>query len=353
MMRLFKRQIRFVFLILDRMQGIWLCAGFWGGAEKLQKYLGLDCDGGAVSSGNEKFGKKGQILFLQSDLESEFCEEAIRRGSKELGISDYNVAHLSMILLHLKNPFPVLKTVRRHLSPDGVVVVRDIDDGLNLAYPDDDGSFARVIGICGRNETSGYRKSGRQVYTLLRRAGFRNVQLERVILSTCGMDFEAREAFFNVYFSFVLDDLRIMKERYPADDKIGADYEWLSSQYDALAERFQDESFLHFFCPVCGLPNGTDTFYCPEVLEKAEQMALNYMYEEISRTLGQSIKKINQSGFLKMTMDIPKQEPEKELYQSVNEYDTVRLDCCHSTVKIQYLDKEIGIYCPLCGGAKL
>lgn len=118
-------------------------------------------------------------------------------------------------------------------------------------------------------------------------------------------------------------------------------------------DTFQDESFLHFFCPVCGLPNGTDTFYCPEVLEKAEQMALNYMYEEISRTLGQSIKKINQSGFLKMTMDIPKKEPEKELYQSVNEYDTVRLDCCHSTVKIQYLDKEIGIYCPLCGGAKL
>jgi len=220
-----------------------LAMGRFGGTEKLLKYLGIDCDGGAVSSGNERFGKAGQILFLQSDLESDACEESIRLGSEELGISDYNVAHLSMILLHLKNPYPVLKTVRRHLSPDGVVIVRDIDDGLNLAYPDDDGSFARVVGICGRNETSGYRKSGRQVYTLLRHAGFRNVQLERVILSTCGMDFDAREAFFNVYFSFVLDDLRIMKERHPTDDRINADYEWFSSQYDTLAEKFQDESF--------------------------------------------------------------------------------------------------------------
>ena len=84
-----------------------------------------------------------------------------------------------------------------------------------------------------------------------------------------------------------------------------------------------------------------------------EQVALNYMYSELERTLGKSIKEFNKNGFVKMSMDIPKKEPEKELYQPVNEYETVELKCCDSSVKVQYFDKEIGIYCPLCGGAKL
>ena len=74
---------------------------------------------------------------------------------------------------------------------------------------------------------------------------------------------------------------------------------------------------------------------------------------ELERTLGKSIKKFNKNGLVKMSMDIPKKEPEKEIYQSVNEYETVELKCCDSSVKVQYFDKEIGIYCPLCGGAKL
>ena len=67
-----------------------------------------------------------------------------------------------------------------------------------------------------------------------------------------------------------------------------------------------------------------------------EQVALNYMYSELERTLGKSIKKFNKNGFVKMSMDIPKKEPEKELYQSVNEYETVELKCCDSSVKVQY-----------------
>lgn len=118
-------------------------------------------------------------------------------------------------------------------------------------------------------------------------------------------------------------------------------------------DTFQDESYLHFFCPVCGLPNRTNTFYCNEVLEKMEQVALNYMYSELGKTLGKSIKNFNKNGLVKMSMNIPKKVSEKELYQPINEYENVELECCNSSVKVKYFDKEIGIYCPLCGGSKL
>ena len=72
---------------------------------------------------------------------------------------------------------------------------------------------------------------------------------------------------------------------------------------------FQDEAYLHFFCPICGLPSRTNTFYCEEVLEAAKRMVMNYAYDEIKRQLGHIIKDINKSGFLKMNMTIPQKEP--------------------------------------------
>ena len=56
------------------------------------------------------------------------------------------------------------------------------------------------------------------------------------------MDYEQREALFETYFSFVLDDLKIMRDRYPADKRIAADYEWYFSNYDDLEEKFQDDN---------------------------------------------------------------------------------------------------------------
>ena len=65
---------------------------------------------------------------------------------------------------------------------------------------------------------------------------------------------------------------------------------------------YESEDNINFFCPICGLPNKTNTFFCPEVLEKAQQKALNYMYAEIDRQLGKTMREINRSGFVKMTM---------------------------------------------------
>lgn len=116
---------------------------------------------------------------------------------------------------------------------------------------------------------------------------------------------------------------------------------------------YESEDNLNFFCPVCGLPNRTNTFFCPEVLEKAQQEAMNYMLDEIDRTLGKTIKGINKSGFIKMTMKKPRKEPERELYAPSDDYETVHRSCCDVDVKVKNIDKEIGIYCPICGGSYL
>lgn len=214
-----------------------------GNSENVEKLIGLEYDKKSVQDANEKYGVTDKIAFYNIDLESEDFILKFEEILEEQNIYKFNVINISMVLLHLKAPYKILKGLRKYLSDDGVLIIKDIDDGFNVAYPDEKCEFARVVDICRKNETSGFRESGRQIYTLLSRTGYKKVKLEKQGLSTVGMDYEQRSALFDTYFSFVLEDLKIMKERYPEDKRILSDYSWYQKTYDELEEKFQDDAF--------------------------------------------------------------------------------------------------------------
>ncbi len=214
-----------------------------GKSENLEKLIGLEYDEKSVQIANETYGAENKIAFYKVDLESDEFVSELEEIMEAQGIDKFNILNISMVLLHLKSPYKLLKSLRSFLSDDGVMIIKDIDDGLNLAYPDQDGEFARVMQICKQNETSGFRESGRQIYTLLNRAGFKRVKLEKALITTVGMDYEERSALFNTYFSFILEDLKIMKDRYPDDGRVVADHDWYCKVFDSLEEKFQDDAF--------------------------------------------------------------------------------------------------------------
>lgn len=214
-----------------------------GNSSNLENLIGLEYDGKSVQAANEKYGTENKVAFYKLNLEDEDFVSELEEIVDKQRVEKFNIINISMVLLHLKSPYKLLKNIRKFLSDDGIVIIKDIDDGLNLAYPDEKGAFARVVEICKKNEMSGFRESGRQIYTLLNRTGYKKVKLEKQGLSTAGMDYEKRSALFDTYFSFVLEDLKIMKERYPDDRRIAADFDWYCKSYDDLEEKFQDDAF--------------------------------------------------------------------------------------------------------------
>ena len=220
-------------LIMDRL----------GKAPNLGKIVGVEYDQATVEEGNKRYGEPGKIQFYQMDLEDADCGDRIEAAMDDMQIEAFNVIHISMLILHLSKPFNLLKTVRKYLAKDGIIVIKDIDDGMNLAYPDEQNEFRRVIEICNGLETAGFRHSGRQIYTLLKRTGYKSVVLEKSGLSTIEMDFDEREALFDTYFSFILEDAEIMKNRHPNSAEAAENYEWFKNNYDSLEEKFQDSNF--------------------------------------------------------------------------------------------------------------
>jgi len=214
-----------------------------GNDPKISCLVGFECDGESVALANEKYGEPGRIAFFEGDVEDEDFADRIRQAMERMGAESFNIINISMLLLHLKSPYKLLKLLRPFLCRGGVLVIKDIDDGFNLAYPDEDGAFARVVSICAGNETSGFRSSGRQVYTYLKRSGYRNIRLENCGLTTVGMDYEEREALFDTYFSFIMEDLQLMVKRHPGNPKYAEELAWYREIYDDLEERFQDDDF--------------------------------------------------------------------------------------------------------------
>lgn len=214
-----------------------------GKSDKVKLLVGLEYDRESVIAANEKYGIEGKIAFYEQNVEADDLEDRLFDILDRAGVEKFNLINISMVMLHLKNPYRLLKVIRPFLEKGGMIIIKDIDDGYNLAYPDPKGEFARVVEICAKNDTSGYRHSGRQIYTLLKHAGYIDVCLEQCGLSTVGMDYDERSALFDTYFSFIIEDLKIMIEAYPNDTEIRDDYEWYRKIYDDLEERFQDEAF--------------------------------------------------------------------------------------------------------------
>ena len=207
------------------------------------KLIGLEYDKGFVDSSNAKYGVDGKIKFFEQNVEDEDFADKLEEYMQEMAVENFNVVNISMLILHLKSPYKMLKAIRRYLEKGAIIIVKDIDDGFNVAYPDYEGSFQRVYNICKKSRTSGYRNSGRQIYTLLMRAGYRDVRFEKMGISTPGMDYEKRSALFDTYFSFILEELKIYVKANPDDKRAVKDLEWYDRIYEELEERFQDDNF--------------------------------------------------------------------------------------------------------------
>ena len=119
----------------------------------------------------------------------------------------------------------------------------DIDDGLSIAYPDPEECFRKAVEICAETGYSGYRKSGRQICQLLSDVDMSNVQLHRQGLSTVGMSREQRSDFYELYFWFILDDLRKMHEAAPEDKIVQAELAWFEEHYKEMKSKFKKKGF--------------------------------------------------------------------------------------------------------------
>ena len=118
------------------------------------------------------------------------------------------------------------------------MIVRDVDDGAVFTYPDKDGLFAKFQSFYIHNIYSGYRYTGRQVYSLIKKMDPRSITLERYGINTSSMSRNEKKMMFESWFSFIPNDFNRMLRENP-NSKIAREVvDFCDQYYDDLYEQF-------------------------------------------------------------------------------------------------------------------
>lgn len=217
-----------------------------GNNPAVKKIIGIEFDEKAAKSAAEKYGNEN-VKFYCLDIEAEDFSERLMQIMNENGIEKFDFVNLLAVMSHLKSPFKLLRIIKKFCSKKATIFIRNIDDGLNICYPDDGEKFMRALSLLSKCGTTGYRYSGRELYTLLKRSGYNNICLQKSGLSSVGMDYEQKSAFFDVIFMFIKQGIVQAAKENPENSQLRADRDWFLSVYEDLEEAFLSEEFFISF----------------------------------------------------------------------------------------------------------
>ena len=191
--------------------------------------------------------KKDNVWFYEVDCESTDFYSDMTGIMDELGIQGFDIINISMLLMHLKNPFKVLKSLRRLMSDKGCFIIIDPDYGLNYASPDPNGMFERLYDIYETLPTAGFTRSGRQIYSLLKKLDMKDVCLERIGYNTSHLDVSQKEDLFDACVRIVPLVIKETLDNGDSTSELEKSYEWVLDNMDNIEELFFRNDFLYSF----------------------------------------------------------------------------------------------------------
>ena len=223
-----------------------------GKRKEVGKIIGVEFDESFVNKAKADYESEN-VKFYKADVESEDFDEILEGIMEENDIEKFDWINILAVMSHLKSPYQLLKVLRKFCKKGAVVFIRNIDDGLNMAHPDENFAFERAFNMIAKCDTTGYRHSGRELFTLLQRSGYKNITVEKMGLNSASMDYDEKEAFFSTIFMFLKNGIRVTYNNNPRDKEIKTEYEWLNEHFEELEERFlSPETFINFgFLIVC------------------------------------------------------------------------------------------------------
>lgn len=126
---------------------------------------------------------------------------------------------------------------------------------------------------------------------------------------------------------------------------------YCDSEFKLNANEFEseDNEFHELFCPYCGLAEDVQSFYTNEVIEKAKEIATNYMAEELNKMFGNISKRTSQNKHIKMTFKPIKKVNVRDVSTQDSVEEIFECNACENHVKVLYCFGASKIYCPYCG----
>ena len=166
---------------------------------EVSRVMGLEYNEALARWAHGRHG--GEVFsFHPCDLESPSFARELSALMEQAGIEAFDVIYASFVLMHLRDPQTVLKTLRPFLAPGGCLLIEEADDLACSLTPDRQGLFRQFLQMLALDPYAGNRRCGEQVVGWLERCGYRRIQQLPAAIRATGGQLKKKEDIFEVFF---------------------------------------------------------------------------------------------------------------------------------------------------------
>lgn len=190
---------------------------------------------------NKIFGENHFFPFeFINDLSDSFKE--IMEINK---VSYFDIVDLTLILKDCEEPRKVLEKITKILNPNGsAIYIRDLDDDLVVAYPDDNCLINKALELLSLDPGAGNRHLGKCIYTLLSRSGADEIEMINSNVTTASFNkVNMKRKICDAYFSYLVPEFRTLVEKNPNYEDYIDGLHWLEQNYMKIESLFESKEF--------------------------------------------------------------------------------------------------------------
>lgn len=211
--------------------------------DNVRKVLALDSAPEAVSKakancGNEKF------CFEMGNVEDADFEDRLIDLMKKYDIEAFDVVHLSLVVLHLKDPVRVLSILKKYIGKGGRIVIVEADDDKAALSPDDY-YLRKYNSLLKIDPYMGNRECANNMYIWLNQAGYHNIKDSYAFVQSG--DKETKKVMFDIYFSSLPVDFEDLCIDDPGNVEYRMARQWLDDNIDDIYEYLLHEATVFSF----------------------------------------------------------------------------------------------------------
>ena len=210
-------------------------------SDNYTQVLGIDKDERSILYASEHSPRKFEYAVM--DVEANDFREKMRELMNTKHIESFDVIFISLVLHHLRDPYAVLRKLRRFLSDDGKIIVRGSDDGTKIAFPDEQALLPKIISKTLQVNNVSDRLNGRKIYDWLKQSGFVKVQMYSFMRDTSTLDMDDREDLFRESFSYRINYFRKQLEAMPEDSQNFQAFDEMEMLLALFENEFMKENF--------------------------------------------------------------------------------------------------------------
>ena len=199
----------------------------------VSRVIGLEYNEKLARQAQERFGND-KFSFHPCDVEAADFSAQLETLCSDANAAQFDVIYLSFVLMHLSAPEKLLAQLKPFLKDTGCLLVIEPHDRVSLLEPDPQKLLPEFLDILEQDKYAGNRHVGAKLPQMLKDAGYGDVTLWNDGISAGAGDPEQKKDIFRTFFSYLPEDVQILRSLEPENRRYQHWHSWLQEHYGQL-----------------------------------------------------------------------------------------------------------------------